>query len=151
MSEEDPSLGFAPDPGGGFAPCTPGFPTRPPVVKRAPPWGFAPDPSGGSAPCPPGFPALCPARWGRGALLGLCPGPGGGFGPRTPGGARLFGGLKGGYRNLVSVLCVSPVNGPSIGLEGILELWIATMGAPEPDWGTRIAHEESSCQTRPSH
>lgn len=42
------------------------------------------------------------------------------------------------------------VHGSRNGLKAILELRIATMGSPEPDRGTRIAHEEPSCQTRPS-
>lgn len=42
-------------------------------------------------------------------------------------------------------------DGPHSGLAAILACRIATMGTPEPDRGTRIAHEESSCQTRPSH
>ncbi|GGX38508.1 hypothetical protein GCM10010321_63560 [Streptomyces chartreusis] len=53
-------------------------------------------------------------------------------------------------RNPAAAPCVSPVDGPHIGLKAILRPRIATMGSPEPDRGTRIAHEESSCQTRPS-
>lgn len=53
-------------------------------------------------------------------------------------------------RNPVAASCVSPVDGPHTGLKAILGRRIATMGFPEPDRGTRIAHEEPSCQTRPS-
>ncbi|GGT19489.1 hypothetical protein GCM10010254_45070 [Streptomyces chromofuscus] len=54
------------------------------------------------------------------------------------------------WRNPRAVPSVPGVHGPHIGLKAILEPRIATMGSPEPDRGTRIAHEEPSCQTRPS-
>ena len=53
-------------------------------------------------------------------------------------------------RNPAAAPRVSPVDGPHIGLKASPEPGIATMGTPEPDRGTRIAHEESSWQTRPS-
>lgn len=55
-----------------------------------------------------------------------------------------------GPRNPTAAPCVSPVDGPHIRLQAIPGRRIATMGSPEPDRGTRIAHEEPSCQTRPS-
>ena len=53
-------------------------------------------------------------------------------------------------RNPAAAPRVSLVDGPHIGLKASPEPGIATMGTPEPDRGTRIAHEESSWQTRPS-
>ncbi|CAM5719133.1 Adenine phosphoribosyltransferase [Streptomyces violaceorubidus] len=54
-------------------------------------------------------------------------------------------------RNPAPASGVAGVEGLHIGQKAILEGRIATMGYAEPDRGTRIAHEESSCQTRPSH